>query len=188
MFWILALNLTGAYIKVPLDIASGNSLFRLTGDNITLRGGTLEDTYPDGETEVTDFGAYNQREKLGGMNEDFCTTLRGPADIARTYAGAKLTLVMSCARPVPAPITAAWPMGRAFTSLPTPGMRAVSRSAKNRWRSALDLGSAISALKCARSMARPSSNGLSRPARTARSASAGGSRGRCLSSTTSSTL
>lgn len=62
-------ELTGCHIEVPMAVASGNSLFRLTGDNITLRGGTLEDTYPDGKTEVTDFGAYNQRKKLGGMNE-----------------------------------------------------------------------------------------------------------------------
>jgi len=62
-------DLSGAYIKIPLDIVSGNSLFRLTGDNITLRGGTLEDTYPNGMTEVTDFGGYNQRKNLGGMTE-----------------------------------------------------------------------------------------------------------------------
>ena len=62
-------DLSGAEIEVPLEVASGNSLFRLTGDRITLRGGTLEDTYPDGTTQVTDFGAYNQRKKLGGMNE-----------------------------------------------------------------------------------------------------------------------
>ena len=62
-------DLSGAYIKIPLDIVSGNSLFKLTGDNITLRGGILEDTYPDGKTEITDFGAYNQGKKFGGMNE-----------------------------------------------------------------------------------------------------------------------
>ncbi|MEM9656852.1 MAG: right-handed parallel beta-helix repeat-containing protein, partial [Planctomycetota bacterium] len=62
-------DLSGAYIKIPMETASGRSLFRLTGDNITLRGGTLEDVDPDGLTEVVDFGAYNQRKKLGGMNE-----------------------------------------------------------------------------------------------------------------------
>ena len=63
------IDCTGTSIEVPLEIASGSTLFRLTGNNITLRGGTLEDTYPDGSTEVTDFGSYNQRKKLGGMNE-----------------------------------------------------------------------------------------------------------------------
>ncbi len=62
-------DLSGTYIKIPMEVASGNSLFRLTGNNITLRGGVLEDTYPNGMTEVTDFGVYNQRRKLGGMNE-----------------------------------------------------------------------------------------------------------------------
>lgn len=62
-------DFTDAFIEVPMEIASGNTLFRLSGDNITLRGGTLEDTYPDGMTAVTDFGAYNQGQKFGGMNE-----------------------------------------------------------------------------------------------------------------------
>ncbi len=62
-------DLSGVRIKIPLEIVSGRDLFRLTGDRITLRGGTLEDVYPDGMTEVADFGAYNQRRKLGGMNE-----------------------------------------------------------------------------------------------------------------------
>ena len=63
------IDLTGAHITAPLETVSGNTLFRLTGDNITLRGGTLEDTYPDGMIEVTDFGAYNQGRKFGRMNE-----------------------------------------------------------------------------------------------------------------------
>ncbi len=62
-------DLFGAHIEVPLEVASGNSLFWLTGNRITLRGGTVEDTYPNGMTEVTDFGAYNQKHKYGGMNE-----------------------------------------------------------------------------------------------------------------------
>ena len=63
------IDLTGAYIRTPLDIVPGSSLFRLSGDDITLRGGTLENTYPDGRTEVTDFGAYNQGNRFGRMNE-----------------------------------------------------------------------------------------------------------------------
>jgi hypothetical protein len=61
--------LTGVHIEVPLGIVSRVDLFKLTGDNITWRGGTLEDTYPDGSTEVTDFGSYNQGRKYGRMNE-----------------------------------------------------------------------------------------------------------------------
>ena len=63
------INLGQCHIEVPMAIASGESLFQLTGDHITLRGGVVEDTDPDGITKVTDFGAYNQRRKLGGMNE-----------------------------------------------------------------------------------------------------------------------
>ncbi len=62
-------DLSGTSINVPLAVASGNTLFRLTGDHITLRGGTVDDTYPDGTTEVTDFGAYNRQTKFGRMNE-----------------------------------------------------------------------------------------------------------------------
>lgn len=62
-------DLTGVHIEVPLDVASARTVFRLTGNHITLRGGTIENTYPDGKTEVTDFGGYNQGKKYGGMNE-----------------------------------------------------------------------------------------------------------------------
>ncbi|PHS07780.1 MAG: hypothetical protein COA78_13270 [Blastopirellula sp.] len=63
------IDLTGVYIKVPMEIVSGSTLFNLTGNHITLRGGTLEGTYPDGKIEITDFGAYNQKNKFGSMNE-----------------------------------------------------------------------------------------------------------------------
>lgn len=62
-------DLSGTRITIPLEVASGRNLFRLTGSNITLRGGVLEDTYPDGKTRVTDFGAYNREKKYGRMNE-----------------------------------------------------------------------------------------------------------------------
>lgn len=62
-------DLTGVFIEVPLAVASGNTVFRLTGDHITVRGGTVEDTYPDGKSEVTDFGAYNHNNTFGRMNE-----------------------------------------------------------------------------------------------------------------------
>ncbi|PHS04508.1 MAG: hypothetical protein COA78_16480 [Blastopirellula sp.] len=63
------IDLSGVYIKVPMEIVSGSTLFKLSGDHITLRGGILEDTYPDGKTEITDYGAYNQKNKFGSMNE-----------------------------------------------------------------------------------------------------------------------
>lgn len=59
-------DLAGCSIKVPLEAASGRTLFRLTGDNITLRGGTIEDTYPDEKTGTSRFGQSN---RFGGMNE-----------------------------------------------------------------------------------------------------------------------
>lgn len=61
--------LEGTSIRVPLEIVSGRDLIRLTGNDITLRGGFIEDVYPDGSTEVTDFGAYNRGQKFGKMNE-----------------------------------------------------------------------------------------------------------------------
>ena len=62
-------DLTGVTIVVPLRVASGRTLFQLSGNRISLRGGIIEDTYPNGMTEVTDFGAYNRNRKFGGMNE-----------------------------------------------------------------------------------------------------------------------
>lgn len=63
------IDLRGVVITVPLERASGRTLFQLSGNRISLRGGTIEDTYPNGMTKVTDFGAYNQGRKYGGMNE-----------------------------------------------------------------------------------------------------------------------
>ena len=63
------IDLSGVSIEVPLRVVSGRTLFQLSGNRINLRGGTIEDTYPDGMTKVTDFGAYNRGRKYGGMNE-----------------------------------------------------------------------------------------------------------------------
>lgn len=63
------IDLTDVHIEVPLDVASGRNLFRLAGNHITLRGGTIEDTYPEGRTKVTDYGRYNRSRKYGRMNE-----------------------------------------------------------------------------------------------------------------------
>ncbi len=61
------IDLTGAAIEVPLDIVTRvDHLFKLAGDGITWRGGTIEDVYPDGMTDVTDFGSYNHETKKYG--------------------------------------------------------------------------------------------------------------------------
>ncbi len=79
-------ELSGCHIEVPMAVASGESLFYLVGDHITLRGGALEDTDPEGITQVKAFGAYNQRQKLGGMND-----IKVPGDDNRII-GMKMTV------------------------------------------------------------------------------------------------
>ncbi|MGB2822454.1 MAG: right-handed parallel beta-helix repeat-containing protein, partial [Phycisphaerae bacterium] len=62
------IDLSGVTIRVPLSTlrqmtsrgAHGRAVYKLTGNNIALKGGTFENTYPDGMTRVTDFGSYNQ--------------------------------------------------------------------------------------------------------------------------------
>lgn len=73
-------DLSGVTIQIPLSTlrkmtsrgAHGRAAYRITGDRITLKGGTFENTYDDGMTSVIDFGSYNQNSKYhpaGGMNE-----------------------------------------------------------------------------------------------------------------------
>ncbi len=73
-------DLSGVTIQIPLSTlrkmtsrgAHGRAAYRITGDRITLKGGTFENTYDDGTIEVTDFGGYNQNSMYhpaGGMNE-----------------------------------------------------------------------------------------------------------------------
>jgi len=62
------IDLSGVTIQIPLSTlrkmtprgAHGRAAYKLAGNNIALRGGTLENTYPGGMTTVTDFGSYNQ--------------------------------------------------------------------------------------------------------------------------------
>ena len=78
------IDLTGVTIKMPIGVLSrmsGNrgtpgdqadrerrrnrdsrsgGTYILSGDHITIKGGTFENTYPDGKTKVTDFGPYNR--------------------------------------------------------------------------------------------------------------------------------
>ena len=60
---------------------------------------------------------------------------------------------------VPAPSTAIFSMGRAFTSLVTPGTLAASRSAKKAWRWAFDSSPETRSRKNSRSAFMPSANG-----------------------------
>jgi hypothetical protein len=73
-------DLSGVILQIPLSTlrkmtsrgAHGRAAYRITGNRITLKGGTFENTYDDGTMEVTDFGSYNQNSMYhpaGGMNE-----------------------------------------------------------------------------------------------------------------------
>lgn len=74
------IDLSGVTLQIPLSTlrkmtsrgAHGRASYRITGNKITLKGGTFENTYDDGMTTVTDFGSYNQNSEYhpaGGMNE-----------------------------------------------------------------------------------------------------------------------
>ncbi|MEP1489460.1 MAG: carbohydrate-binding protein [Algibacter sp.] len=52
-------NLTGAYISVPVGSVR-TTYINVSGNNNTIIGGEIEDTYRNGMIEVTDFSAYNQ--------------------------------------------------------------------------------------------------------------------------------
>ncbi len=66
-------DLTGVTIRTPISVLRSMSLrgrgdrvnYLIEGDHVILRGGTFENTYPDGRTEVTDFGSYNQDPENG---------------------------------------------------------------------------------------------------------------------------
>jgi hypothetical protein len=73
-------DLSGVSIRIPLSTlrkmtsrgAHGRAAYRITGNRITLKGGTFENTHDDGTIKVTDFGSYNQNSMYhpaGGMNE-----------------------------------------------------------------------------------------------------------------------
>ena len=72
------ITLTGAYIEVPVGCVK-ETYFVVTGNNNTIIGGEIEDTYDNGLTEITDFSAYNQdREKLAyGLRGDAVMTISG---------------------------------------------------------------------------------------------------------------
>ena len=73
-------DLSGVTIEIPLSTlrkmtskgAHGRVAYNISGDRITVKGGTFVNTYPGNETTVTDFGSYNQSPQYhpsGGMTE-----------------------------------------------------------------------------------------------------------------------
>ncbi|MDB4512335.1 discoidin domain-containing protein, partial [Arenicella sp.] len=54
------IDLTGVYIEFPVHLAARVAHFRFEGEGNTLIGGTIENTYRSGITEVTDYVSYNQ--------------------------------------------------------------------------------------------------------------------------------
>ena len=64
-------DLTGVTIRIPISTLSRmerrgrgqRGSYVLTGNEITMEGGTFINTYPDNQVKVTDFGAYNQNPK-----------------------------------------------------------------------------------------------------------------------------
>lgn len=85
-------DLRGVYIKVPVGSVSDRYII-ISGNNNTLRGLEVEDTYQNGMTEVTDFSAYNKDRGSSTV----CKGLRGAPDITITgndnlLVGFKLTV------------------------------------------------------------------------------------------------
>lgn len=73
-------DLTGVTFEIPLSTlrkmtskgAHGRTVFKISGNDITLKGAAFENTYDDGMTSVTGFGSYNQNSEYhpsGGLNE-----------------------------------------------------------------------------------------------------------------------
>lgn len=61
-------DLSGVTIQMPISVVRQMSRSRrrdrasylISGDHVVLKGGHFENVYPDGRTEITDFGNYNQ--------------------------------------------------------------------------------------------------------------------------------
>ncbi|GAA3510893.1 hypothetical protein GCM10022393_25680 [Aquimarina addita] len=83
------INLTGVYIDVPVGSVSSAYII-VSGDDNTIIGGEIEDTYRNGMTEVTDFSAYNQdRTNLAnGLGGDAVMNIEGDDNL---IDGLKLT-------------------------------------------------------------------------------------------------
>ena len=63
------IDLTGVHIDIPVN-ATEEEHFLFLGSGNTLRNGTIENTYPNGEVEITDFVSYNEdRDNLANGND-----------------------------------------------------------------------------------------------------------------------
>ena len=63
------IDLTGVHIDIPVNETSEEH-FLFLGSGNTLRNGTIENTYPNGEVEITDFVSYNEdRDNLAVGND-----------------------------------------------------------------------------------------------------------------------
>ena len=71
------IDLSGVYVDAPVGSTS-RSYIIISGNNNTFRGGTFEDTYPNGLKKVKDFSGYNQNRST------LAKGLRGSAVLAIT--------------------------------------------------------------------------------------------------------
>jgi len=84
------ISMEGVYINFPVGTCKA-AHFNFSGSNNKLKGGVFEDTYQNGQTEVKDFGSYNQNRKT------LAKGLKGGATInisgnQNTIEGIKLTV------------------------------------------------------------------------------------------------
>lgn len=84
------IDLTGVYIDFPVG-SSELAHFLIEGDNVTLTGGTFENTYYNDMTEVTDFEAYNNDRTNLAYGADPHIKITGDAD-GTTIIGTKMTV------------------------------------------------------------------------------------------------
>ena len=71
------IDLSGVYVDAPVGSTSRRYII-ISGNNNTFRGGTFEDTYPNGLKKVKDFSGYNQNRST------LAKGLRGSAVLAIT--------------------------------------------------------------------------------------------------------
>jgi len=60
------IDLTGVTIHFPVEIRTPEAHFYFSGRGNTLIGGTIENTYVNGATQITDFVSYNADRRFFG--------------------------------------------------------------------------------------------------------------------------
>jgi hypothetical protein len=84
------IDLTGVYVEVPVGSTEKASYITIEGSDNTIIGGTFEDTYYNGLTEVSDFVEYNEDADLSyGLKGDAVVDITGDNN---TLDGMKLTI------------------------------------------------------------------------------------------------